>query len=231
MKSKTKLFWTTSIIIIFLLLITPIAAYVWYFRNSVITTDPQAWGVLGDFFGGILNPIISLASLCVLGYLTYLIAKQTTRESKNLFILERRMLAFDELAKHVKEINSFTPKMDSIMAMVPVYEKLPNEQAIIHMVKVFEELREVGNTYRNFHYTLFEFNPRYGHLFKYDFNSKEYKELLAESKRISNLMATLVTDPDKIKNEDRKELTIPVRFSELVFNVFVKIREEVNVED
>jgi hypothetical protein len=231
MNKRVKLYFVYSTVSVFILVTIPITLYIWNFHDSVMASDPQAWGVLGDYIGGMLNPIISFASLCLLGYLTYIVAQQTNKESKNIFVLERRMLAYDELAKHVKLVNSFTARMNSVMSMVPVYEKLPPEQGTLHMVKVFEELREISNTYREFYYTLFEFNPRYGHLFKYDFNSQEYRELLEESRRVSKLMENLVRDHAKLSEEERSELTIPKKFAEMVFIVFVKIRSEVDIED
>lgn len=225
---KYRLLFILGVFVLFLILLIPF--YVWNFKESGIASDPQAWGVLGDYFGGILNPIISLASLFILGCLTYLVAKQTNKESKNIFILERRMLADDELAKYVKSINAFTPRMESAMSLMPVYEKLPAEQALPYTIKVLEELKELSTTYREFHFTLFEFNPRYGHLFKYDFNSQEYKDLLAESKRVSQLMAKLVTDHKNISEVERTEFTIPVKFAEMVFAVFVKLRSEVETD-
>jgi hypothetical protein len=219
-----------SSVAIVAIVLTPIAFYIWYFRKFEIVSDPQAWGVLGDYFGGILNPIISLASLGVLSYFTFLVAKQTNRESKNIFILERRMVAFDELARHVKLINSLTERTKSATSLVPLYHKLPAEQALQHMLKVFEELKAINNTYTDFYYTLFEFNPRYGHLFKYDFNSQEYKDLLTESKEVGQLMSKLLTDHDSISTKDRNELTIPIKFAKLLFSVFTKIRSEINIQ-
>lgn len=48
-----------------------VGAYLWYF-NSGISTAHATWGEFGDYFGGLLNPILSfLALLALLGTLYY----------------------------------------------------------------------------------------------------------------------------------------------------------------
>jgi uncharacterized membrane protein len=227
MKIRTLLL--VFVTIFLALILIPIIAYVWRFGKMGIASDPQTWGELGDYFGGLLNPIISLASLSVLGYITYLVAEQTNKESKNLFILERRMLAYDEISKFIKPLNSFTQKMGIAISMVPIYEKLPSEQAAQHMLKVYEELKDLSSVFMEFYFTLFEFNARYGHLFQYDFNSKEYKDLLTESKRVSEMMSNLVSNHKNTSKLSNDERTL-TKFQSLLFPVFVELRAEVETK-
>jgi hypothetical protein len=92
----------------------PLVSYVIVFWNGSISDDPNNWGVLGDFVGGVLNPIISLASLCILSYLTYLVSLQNVKESKKLLLLEKRMDAYQDLTKYIKEINKITDNITKI---------------------------------------------------------------------------------------------------------------------
>lgn len=41
-------------------------AYIWIFHNQEISKNSENWGQFGDYFGGILNPILSLFNLLVL---------------------------------------------------------------------------------------------------------------------------------------------------------------------
>lgn len=52
-------------IIAFTAMILPILFYVENFQDFNLSKNPADWGVLGDYFGGILNPIISLLTLIV----------------------------------------------------------------------------------------------------------------------------------------------------------------------
>lgn len=61
--SKFLIFIGVSISI--LAIATPVFLYINNFHNHTISTDPTYWGVFGDYFGGILNPIISLLTLLV----------------------------------------------------------------------------------------------------------------------------------------------------------------------
>lgn len=45
------------------------------FSNLLISNDIAEWGQAGDYFGGILNPVISLMSLLVLAYITLRISQ------------------------------------------------------------------------------------------------------------------------------------------------------------
>lgn len=203
----------------------PLIIYHRKFGDSQFS-DPEKWGVFGDFIGGIYNPIISLASLFVLGYLTHVVAKQSNDENRNLLLLERRMNAYDELAKFIKATNSMTTDFNYAMSLLPVYTTLPREQALLHTIKIYEELKATSKVFHDLYFTLHEFFPRYGHLFKYDFKSNEYKELLIESKRVGEMMYEIVADFNKIKNmtAEQRDLT---KLRDLMIPVIIAIRKEV----
>jgi hypothetical protein len=42
-----------------------VGVYVWAFNHLPFTEDPSAWGTFGDFFGGLLNPVVSCLTLFV----------------------------------------------------------------------------------------------------------------------------------------------------------------------
>jgi hypothetical protein len=54
--------------IIVLLIMLLIGSYIDTFRNQPISKDPAQWGQMGDFFGGMLNPILAFASFIALLY-------------------------------------------------------------------------------------------------------------------------------------------------------------------
>ena len=58
-----------------------IGSYILNFRNSSISNNPSDWGVLGDYFGGILNPLISLITLFFL-IKTYLSQKEELHQTE-----------------------------------------------------------------------------------------------------------------------------------------------------
>jgi len=62
-------------------LVIIIGSYILNFRSSPISNNPSDWGVLGDYFGGILNPLISLITLFFL-IKTYLSQKEELIQSE-----------------------------------------------------------------------------------------------------------------------------------------------------
>ena len=52
-----------------------------FFQDARISTDPGDWGTLGDYFGGLLNPVVSLATLMV-AYAVWKQQKDELRQTK-----------------------------------------------------------------------------------------------------------------------------------------------------
>ena len=46
--------------------ISVITSYIWKFHGTTISGDPGHWGVLGDFVGGIVNPLLGLVTIWLL---------------------------------------------------------------------------------------------------------------------------------------------------------------------
>lgn len=73
------------ILFIFLLLVgiaVPIYKYWENFRHAERSTDPADWGTFGDYFGGILNPFISLLTLSVTIFIAYYLKKADEKRSE-----------------------------------------------------------------------------------------------------------------------------------------------------
>lgn len=79
MKKETK-----TLIISMIILATGVTLvagnYIYKFSSSSISSSPSDWGVLGDYVGGTLNPLISLITLFYL-IRTYLSQKEELSES------------------------------------------------------------------------------------------------------------------------------------------------------
>jgi hypothetical protein len=71
--SKTKLIITLLIAIAIVVIAVPVYYYVTTFKNTGLSRYPADWGVFGDYFGGILNPIVSLLTLFATGYIAYIV--------------------------------------------------------------------------------------------------------------------------------------------------------------
>lgn len=87
-------------IMVFLILVTAIIFYM-IFINLKVTESAQSWGPVGDFFGGILNPIFALFAFY---WLTYSVRLQIKELKETRVELGKATQAQKESAAHQKEI-------------------------------------------------------------------------------------------------------------------------------
>lgn len=138
---------------------TAIVVYVaqFYFRlHRPISSQPDAWGQFGDYFGGILNPIVALGALLLLA-VGVRIQNDTLREAKKQLDLQRTELEqtravlaqqSEQLASQaeaaLKEVfeATFFRLLDSIRRLVDTFEITPTSRGISAMFDWAIELRD-----------------------------------------------------------------------------------------
>lgn len=102
--------------ILCLILFVPVIAYIVNFSNHQVSFDSSDWGTFGDYIGGIANPIIGIANVLVLYYLTVRIA-ETENENKNKEQANRINRNLDEIRFiGFKELNCFYIRLVKRMA-------------------------------------------------------------------------------------------------------------------
>lgn len=77
-KTLTNLLWLSSLLIV----IITAAAFLLKFWENKISDDPAVWGQFGDYFGGILNPMLSLINLIILTYLSIRLVNDEDERNK-----------------------------------------------------------------------------------------------------------------------------------------------------
>lgn len=85
-------------------------AYLINFGRSDISTDPAKWGVFGDYIGGVLNPLISIASLAVTAWIAVIVDRLTKKISENE--INAQKLILKSQLKH-EVLKEFVLEMDS----------------------------------------------------------------------------------------------------------------------
>ena len=176
----------TFFIIFMISIIIPIIFYVYYFGNIEISTNTNKWAEFGSYFGGVLSPIIALFSTIILGLLTYELSKNNSTENLNLFKLQQKILAYQEISKMTSEIhkaeNNVNIYNDLMVKLGKVGEKqLAAEQYIKAMEYLTTSVSELTIRVVNF-------PINYGHLFKYNFESENYKNLKVKTSKYYNSM-------------------------------------------
>lgn len=172
------------IVTIFVCLI-PIAFFVFNFVDFTFSDDPVVWGTFGDFIGGTINTILSLCSLIILAILTNSINRQSNEENKKNNFLLRRLDSFDQLSSYLDQIGQITIYLNVVI----------NENKKTKLVKDPHDilkLKEYRHSLIELTVYLETFRHRYGHLYKYDFYSTEYRELLKSADKFKDLYDNLI---------------------------------------
>ncbi|MFT5249543.1 MAG: hypothetical protein ACI93P_001269 [bacterium] len=182
MKKKQLGFLLLLIIIIFSI---PSLIYLLNFAQFSLSQKPEDWGTFGDYFGGVTNTLISFASLIILVYISWVVS---SRESKNLYLLQKRMDAYDGVASFLPELNSMGREVIRNNKISTQLIKIDPTQAQQILDKSINVSSKQVVDFQRFHYFIFNFNPRYGHLFKFNFEAEEYKSLLSSSEKILDIM-------------------------------------------
>jgi hypothetical protein len=156
-------------------IIMPVIIYIINFGDKHLSDKPEIWSAFGDYFGGILNPIIALFGTIILGYLTYEVSKQSSDENRNLFLFQQKIIAYQKIAKMTSELDTAQHRMkihnDLMVKLGSVGNKeVATEQYIKAMESLHISLSQLTIVISNF-------PLNYGHLFKYDFECVEYKNL------------------------------------------------------
>ncbi len=89
-------------------LVVPIGIYIINFHKLDISTNPNDWADFGEFVGGVLSPLLSVANLIILGYITIFVSEQDSRIALNQF----RYDIYLKLKEKSKILNRDTARED-----------------------------------------------------------------------------------------------------------------------
>jgi hypothetical protein len=198
---KRRKYYINIIAIITIILILPIVVFIFIFKNQIISTEISDWAAFGSYIGGVLNTIISLLSLIILGYITYLISKQSLLENKKLKILERKLNAYNELTKFYPKISHLLTNAVRILKLLPKDVKHINSLTDKDYVNKKDKIIEQLDILLEFHFYLSSFRIRYSHIFEYNFDCEDYQLLLESTNSYKTFCLSLM---NKLELHERK---------------------------
>jgi len=109
MNLRTLMRITIGINLVFLVFV--VVAYIINFRGMSISSQTQDWGTFGDYFGGILNPIIGIMNLVLLVYITFLISDTEESRSQNELNNQKKFALYSLKHDSLKELNTILEKV------------------------------------------------------------------------------------------------------------------------
>lgn len=161
-----------------LLALAVLVAYVVNFHDRAISDTVERWGQTGDYFGGVLNPILAFASLLAVCYTLWLQFANATRTARFNAVQKLEALLFELLQLHRQNLDSIdlwdnenkreTRGRDCLAIFLKwiaanhqrQQQSTPDEKSLEEAYRVFYEDRgrkaDVGHYFRNLY-----------HIFKY----------------------------------------------------------------
>lgn len=173
-------------------------AFIWNFGRNEISNDIQDWGSFGDYFGGLLNPIIGIASLVILGYISLLISRYGAKENESLFIKELKITTYDQLINEylimLNQLEIINSSVNGILSELNIELNKNNgtdkKEILRNLIKENGKIHLIDNAcvkLNSFSSYLIHFPIRYRHIFKFNFDSKEFTSLKNDMKKMSDI--------------------------------------------
>jgi hypothetical protein len=148
-----------------------------------ISKEPEDWAHFGDFASGSIGLLLSLGSLIMIYYVSTLIHEKSTKEEQELLFLNRRHQAFEALNIHLEILFLAFDRMTISIEELGHDQDVYNSQSEVGE-KVETEFNLEFDKFKEYRFFLVGFSMRFGHVFKYDFNSEEYLSLLTSCEQI-----------------------------------------------
>jgi hypothetical protein len=142
-----------------------VAFYFLKFHMRSITDNPTEWGNFGDYFNGMLSPIIGIINTVILIYiaivgngLSFKIQEQSEKNQKEIFkgqvingIVKQLNLNFDGMISAIskKEIKDFNENWYKINGQIEIIQNVLKDLNIISLKDDFDKLCEDINEHNN----------------------------------------------------------------------------------
>jgi|GEM_PF-4700502 len=241
--NKTYGILLTTLIFGCICMLSIIGFFFYNFYNYDISPDLNDWGSFGDFMGGVLNPIISLYSLVLLGFITYLVSRQSTDASYEMNLKFRKMDIYSKFSELRPSVSDFVysigrnmNELNLILANITDLSQLKGYHSIAS-----ENINESAQMVSRYYRFLKNLDIDHGHLFDYDFRSQEFEKLkgvLSEIDKvctsISIKYSALAFDPNKggdyirtIKEEIGVLQNLMAEYGEMGAKFINDLREEI----
>ncbi|OXE99991.1 hypothetical protein BC749_108176 [Flavobacterium araucananum] len=202
-----KFIWIISIVGL-LFMLFPISVFIINFSKHKISNDITQWGSFGDYIGGTLNTIIALASLIILAYLTHIVNVNSSEHNKNVNLLLRKLDSYEKISIYLMQIRQNKFKLYQELAYI---EGAIARDQNADLNSYIEEMQVNLVFYKNLFYLIDSFSLMHGHLYKYDFNSNDFKQL----QQHSNITYTYIEEI--LKRISTKNLPFPRKEDKEIF--------------
>lgn len=217
------------IILILCLIISLLPVFIFWltFGANGLSKNYSDWVSFGNFIGGTVSPIASILSLLILGWITFIVAKNSSEESFRQQIILKRTEAYHQLTTHVVKFNLFKRRLDTHIFSLKGFNQSAESKDLVNAIMV---IQDNFTTLHEFYQFIFNFNLCYGYLFKYDFSSKEFKKLLASAKEFKEYAEKLEKSIVSANHEEFDNVKDPQEFINDLTDFTNSLLEEMDLD-
>lgn len=129
----------TAIFLSLFLIAIVVGVYIINFYNFPISKNSQTWGTFGDYFGGILNPIIGILNLGALIYITFQIASNEEQRNINGLSNQKQFALYSLKHDSLKELNKILEKVQPELVK-------SDDQSELNLIFIRNDLNAYINT-------------------------------------------------------------------------------------
>ncbi|HLV63447.1 hypothetical protein [Galbibacter sp.] len=219
MKDPLKLL-KTIFIILSVIIFIPIAAFILNFGNTFISKDINHWGEFGADVGGVVNTIISLASLIVLSFLTYYVAENSNKHTQELHLKNKRLDIYQKVCGQISSVESNINRLAGLIDLNNYSIKIKQEN--IDLVIFAEVINQVEQNY----IYIDHMHISYEYYFPCSLNSDEYHELDKKNKELRDIITTIKNT--YLNNQPYpKDLYFDIKYMDAFYSFTEQLEKEI----
>jgi hypothetical protein len=187
------------------------------FYNHSFSNNISDWGAMGDYFGGLLNPFISLFSLILLAKVSIEVAKIGSESNKELFIYEQQNKIYQEVIQYYSDLLITKQNFTDLINLSNQEAIHQNKKTQTILYEESTELRKIKKVLANSVSYFFLFESKYGHFYSdFNFKSKDFNAILENSKNLHSSFDELYKDIIEIN--ELEDLNIKIQLFYDQFN-------------
>lgn len=192
------------------------------------------WNKNSDLYFGSIQIFIGILNIAILIYISKLVHREGVAENKKLLVYEKKVEAYEILHDHYSNA-SIAAQGYLIISRDRLNKVLANEDHEkriesynLYTVNVDKEILEALKIMFKYQILLTGFALRYGHFFKYNFESNKFKKLVNTADAFYNCYDAIhygQTIPNSAKEVDAAQEKFKIH-NDLVFEFFALLKNE-----
>lgn len=152
-------------------------------NNGEVSSKAEQWGQYGDYLGGSINPILTIANILAVVYLTYIVShleeKRATEQMNIQKIIALNQMRFEEIKEITKILNSFTD--------------------LAELDSVEKKYQRILNIKRSVNFFAINSAPLFNDVFTPHFDENYYNKLIKSIDNFRDYLKANATNIDKAK--------------------------------